>query len=301
MVSHANDGHVRLEWAIAPGYYLYQDRFDLTLGQAELTVPQAEGNPQSKADPTFGVTTVYHDRVALAVPLAKGAGSLEVHYQGCQENGICYSPQVRHVDATTLAVGTDGGPANTALGQQWSKPVPEKSAGAIAIAADSGGMVGSLLQRGGIPMALGSFVLFGMFLAFTPCVFPMYPILAGTIARQGERLTALRGFTLSLAYVLAMATAFGLLGVAAAWSGQNLQMALQSPLAIGAVSALFSCLCTVDVRTLRNAIAVCLGRCNRQHRQWPALRADGTLASIHMGEISSEMLSAKIDRIAALR
>lgn len=40
-------------------------------------------------------------------------------------------------------------------------------------------------------------------------------------------------------YVLGMATAFGLLGLVAAWSGQNLQMALQSPLAIGAVSALF--------------------------------------------------------------
>jgi thiol-disulfide isomerase/thioredoxin len=31
------------------------------------------------------------------------------------------------------------------------------------------------------------------------------------------------------------------------------------------------------------------------------LRADGTLASIHMGEISPELLSAKIDRITAPR
>jgi thiol:disulfide interchange protein DsbD len=81
--------------------------------------------------------------------------------------------------------------------------------------------------------------MFGVLLAFTPCVFPMYPILAGAIARQGDSVTAVRGFNLSLAYVLAMATAFGLLGVVAAWSGQNLQMALQSPLAIGAVSILF--------------------------------------------------------------
>lgn len=31
------------------------------------------------------------------------------------------------------------------------------------------------------------------------------------------------------------------------------------------------------------------------------LRADGTLASLHMGEISKEPLDAKIDRIAASR
>ncbi len=57
-------------------------------------------------------------------------------------------------------------------------------------------------------------------------------------------MTARRGFILSLAYVLAMAAAFGLLGVVAAWSGQNLQMVLQSPYAIGAVAALFVVLAT---------------------------------------------------------
>src|SRR3546814_16217458 len=36
-----------------------------------------------------------------------------------------------------------------------------------------------------------------------------------------------------------MAGAYGLLGVAAAWSGQNLQMALQSPIAIGMMSVVF--------------------------------------------------------------
>ena len=75
---------------------------------------------------------------------------------------------------------------------------------------------------------LGMFALFGFLLAFTPCVFPMYPILAGALARQGDRLTPSRGFTLSVAYVLGLASAFALLGAAAGWSGQNLQMVLQS-------------------------------------------------------------------------
>ncbi len=146
---------------------------------------------------------------------------------------------VRHVDVTTLAITDPDQHDPATLANDWTAPVSTAPASGIAIAADNGGMIGSLLKDGGVLMVLGSFMLFGVLLAFTPCVFPMYPILAGAIARQGEAVTPLRGFTLSVAYVLAMATAFGLLGVVAAWSGQNLQMALQSPIAIGAVSALF--------------------------------------------------------------
>ncbi|WP_258552093.1 protein-disulfide reductase DsbD, partial [Paracoccus versutus] len=86
---------------------------------------------------------------------------------------------------------------------------------------------------------IAGFLGFGLLLAFTPCVFPMFPIVAGMLAGQGESLTARRGLVLTGAYVLAMAAAFGLLGVAAAWSGANLQMVLQSPAAIAVVAVLF--------------------------------------------------------------
>jgi thiol:disulfide interchange protein DsbD len=108
--------------------------------------------------------------------------------------------------------------------------------------AASGGMVASLLADGGALWVVGSFLVFGLLLAFTPCVLPMYPILSATLARSGETLTPRRGFALSLAYVLAMAAAFGLLGIAAAWSGQNLQIVLQSPYAVATVAAIFTVL-----------------------------------------------------------
>lgn len=235
-----DDGSVKIQWRIAPGYYLYEDKFGFSQGASDLAVPELQGNGQSKDDPTFGPSTVFHDHVAAVVPLDPSAsGPLEVRYQGCQDNGICYPPIVRNVDATTLAVTDPVQRAPTTLATDWTAPASAAPASGIAIAADDGGMIGSLLKDGGVLMVLGSFMLFGMLLAFTPCVFPMYPILAGAIARQGESVTPLRGFILSLAYVVAMATAFGLLGVVAAWSGQNLQMTLQSPLAISAVSILF--------------------------------------------------------------
>jgi thiol:disulfide interchange protein DsbD len=90
-----------------------------------------------------------------------------------------------------------------------------------------------------LALLLAGFLGFGVLLAFTPCVFPMYPIVAAMLAREGENLTARRGFTLSSAYVLALACAFGLLGMAAAWSGQNLQVVLQSTTTVAAIAILF--------------------------------------------------------------
>jgi thiol:disulfide interchange protein DsbD len=120
-----------------------------------------------------------------------------------------------------------------------SAPASASSGFTLADEARNGGMIGSLLASGGALWVVASFLVFGLLLAFTPCVLPMYPILSATLAREGEALTARRGFVLSSAYVLAMAAAFGLLGMVAAWSGQNLQMVLQSPAAIGAVAVLF--------------------------------------------------------------
>jgi thiol:disulfide interchange protein DsbD len=96
-----------------------------------------------------------------------------------------------------------------------------------------------MLSDGGLALLLAGFLGFGVLLAFTPCVFPMYPIVAAMLAREGENLTARRGFTLSSAYVLALACAFGLLGMAAAWSGQNLQVALQSTTTVASIAILF--------------------------------------------------------------
>lgn len=232
-------GQIEFSWRIAKGYYLYEERFGLDENGRTLAVSGVQGVAQQKEDPTFGPSTVYHDTASFQLPSTSTQGSIAVQYQGCQEDGICYPPIKKTVNLATLSVSEPGAQLSSIASSQWTpKDSPTEPVG-ITIADDSGGMVGSLLHEGGVTMVLASFLLFGVLLAFTPCVFPMYPILAGAIARQGQSVTALRGFTLSLAYVLAMASAFGMLGVAAAWSGQNLQMALQSPLAIGAVSTLF--------------------------------------------------------------
>lgn len=213
-VADGPDGQRFLTWEIAKGYYLYRDYLSAKTADG-VDVPLETPPGISMDDPTFGAVEVYFDTVQATLPAV--SGPVTITYQGCQDGGICYPPVTETLAAETTATP----PAET-----------------LTLANDQSGLDG-LQARGGPLLVLAGFLGFGLLLAFTPCVFPMFPILAGLLASQGETLTARRGAVLSGAYVLAMASAFGLLGVAAAWSGQNLQMVLQSPAAVLTVAAIF--------------------------------------------------------------
>lgn len=239
-VDRGEDGAVGLHWAIADGYYLYRDHLkarDASTG-TEVALKTNPGTIESD-DPNFGSSEVYYTE-AVARLDAAAPTRVSVTFQGCKKNSICYPPVTQTVDtrslrttAATVGFGLASEPAAT------DEDSAASSGFRLADNASGGGMIASLLESGGALWVVGSFLVFGLLLAFTPCVLPMYPILSATLARDGEALTARRGFVLSSAYVLAMAAAFGLLGIVAAWSGQNLQIVLQSPYAVGAVTVLF--------------------------------------------------------------
>jgi thiol:disulfide interchange protein DsbD len=230
-------GDLVLEWQVAPGTYLYRDK--ITVSKMDGTPVRTETPPgEMKDDPSFGQTEVYHRQVKAFVPLA-GLGStqqLEVSYQGCAEQGICYPPATKIVDVTSLS-STDSRPSlsGSASRPTWKPDAPVPATYDTPPAPS----VEQVDLRGGIGSMVLAFIGFGLLLAFTPCVFPMIPILSGMLAQSGDRLTAKRGFALSSAYVLAMALAYAVVGVVVAWSGQNLQAALQTALALGLMSAVF--------------------------------------------------------------
>ncbi|SED43117.1 thiol:disulfide interchange protein DsbD [Rhodobacter sp. 24-YEA-8] len=221
------EGRSEIGWQIEEGYYLYREHIKAeTVDGTALDIETHAG--KLKEDPNFGAVEVYYNATTAVLPQA--GGEVRITWQGCQEDGICYAP----VTSTLMLADWSGAtpPAESA--------VPAAPAGGSGLhLVEDKGLLASLAGQGGAALVLLAFFGFGLMLALTPCVFPMVPILAGMLARQGETLTPARGAALSGAYVLAMATAFALLGAVAGWSGQNLQILLQSPWAIGAVVALF--------------------------------------------------------------
>ncbi len=236
----STEGGLHLDWRIAPGDYLYRDKIAVKTDTGE-TVAVTTPPGQIKDDPTFGATEIYHDHVQADVAAADlpATGQVVIIYQGCAERGICYPPFRKRIDLAAMTV-TNGAAADPL--QDIEAAVPDQSpVGSPANVSASGDGIPATtrLLSGHVLAMLAAFFGFGLLLSFTPCFFPMIPILSGILARSGEHLSAKRGFVLSAAYVLAMALAYAALGVAAAWSGQNLQIALQTPLALGAISLVF--------------------------------------------------------------
>ena len=89
-------------------------------------------------------------------------------------------------------------------------------------------------------VALFLLFLAGLLLSFTPCVYPMIPIVANIVARQ-KTTSSTKGFVLSAAYGVGVATAYGLLGALVAGFGQAIGIVgwLQNPYVLGVFAVLF--------------------------------------------------------------
>jgi thiol:disulfide interchange protein DsbD len=220
-----------------PEYYLYRESFDFRVADDDIALAGVSLPPgEPKTDEYFGRTRVYFGEVEIPIELDRAAPddqraiALSVGFQGCLDEGICYPPMKRSLSVTLPALAAGSAPpAETNPAADVAEevvPVSEQDRLAAAL--------------GGRPLvAMGLFVIAGLLLAFTPCVFPMVPILSGLIAGEGERMTTARALRLSLVYVIAMALVYTLFGVVAGLFGQNLQAVFQHPAVIGAFSALF--------------------------------------------------------------
>ncbi|MDX1498031.1 MAG: protein-disulfide reductase DsbD, partial [Salinisphaeraceae bacterium] len=222
---------LKLSWQIADGYYLYRHRFQfnvlepagLVLGEVEL--PQG----QEKHDEYFGDIQAYYQSVMASIPVVGELPErivLSVRYQGCADKGLCYPPQTREVDFTS---GSGKPSESQVLTEDSSATLPQPEQDRLADFIGDRGWLG----------VIGQFFVLGLLLAFTPCVLPMIPILSGVIVGLDQERSTSLAFLLSLAYVLAMATAYALFGAIAGLFGHNLQAALQAPMVLIGFSALF--------------------------------------------------------------
>lgn len=233
-----DDGSLRLTWNIGEGNYLYRDKIKVVASSKDIPVSTPSG--EIKDDVNFGSVEVYHRTLQATVEgnALKGADEALVTFQGCSERGICFPPMTRSIDLATMQVRAGSASAKPVAAETnftaWTPPASNQP-----VASQLSGSPELSGMPAGWGMLIISFLGFGLLLAFTPCVLPMVPILAGILSRSREPLSAIRGFALSTTYVVAMALAYAALGVVAAWSGQNLQIALQTPYALGFMAAVY--------------------------------------------------------------
>lgn len=221
-------------FTVAAGNYLYRDKIKFEISGTQpiqiLHFELPEG--KNKIDEIFGPTDVFFDDIDIQLPLNRSPQqqniSLTVHYQGCSETfNICYPPTKKIIELVLPASNTSlVDKANTQV-LSSTPPLSEQDRLAQSLANDN------------LFTILISFFGLGLLLAFTPCVFPMIPILSSIIVGEGKDITTRRAFILSLVYVLAMSLTYTVAGLLTGLLGANLQTMLQNPWVISSFSALF--------------------------------------------------------------
>jgi thiol:disulfide interchange protein DsbD len=221
-----------LSWDIADGYYLYRQKFkfvSLTTGikVGELSFPAG----QTKDDATFGKVEIFREHLEVEVLVQRQDTkldklTLEVTFQGCAEIGVCYMP-IHKIISLDLS--------DESFNWWGTTSPPDKTTPFIS----EQNRIADSLKTGSVWLIILSFLGFGLLLAFTPCIFPMLPILSGIVVGQGSKLNTRRAFLLSLSYVLASALTYTGFGVLAGLFGSNLQALFQEPGVIIAFSGVF--------------------------------------------------------------
>lgn len=222
--SEQQGNRLLLRLRIADDYYLYRHRFSFQGENLTFEEPVLPAGTDHEDD-FFGKTQVYYREVQIPVTLTEAGqqASLKISYQGCTD-GLCYPPTDKRIAVEPLVAEPPH--------DQVDAPTP-------APASSQQDQLAAALGNQGFWLSVAAFFALGLGLAFTPCVFPMYPILTGIIAGAGHRLSTRRAFLLSFVYVQGMAVTYTLLGLVVASAGLKFQAALQHPYVLIGLSVMF--------------------------------------------------------------
>ncbi len=228
-----NQENVIVNWSIAEGYYLYQEKISVKFNKEEnasFDVATFSISPEDYNDPYFGLMKIFKKPVQAifkaSQPPLKAEDVVEIAYQGCTE-GFCYPPEVKEIKVADLPIAQV---ANT------EKTSEKSTALSAQPKAEQDRLAESLFNS---KYAVFGFFLLGLGLAFTPCVLPMLPLLSAIVIGQNQRPNMWRAFALSFVYVQGMALTYTLLGLVVAAIGLPFQVALQHPYVMIGLSIIF--------------------------------------------------------------
>ena len=228
-----NQENVIVNWSIAEGYYLYQEKISVKLNQEEnasFDVATFSISPEDYNDPYFGLMKIFKKPVQaifkVSQPPLKAEDMVEIAYQGCTE-GFCYPPEVKEIKVADLPIAQVANTEKTSENSTALSAQPK---------AEQDRLAESLFNS---KYAVFGFFLLGLGLAFTPCVLPMLPLLSAIVIGQNQRPNMWRAFALSFVYVQGMALTYTLLGLIVAAIGLPFQVALQHPYVMIGLSIIF--------------------------------------------------------------
>ena len=244
------EGKVVVELSLDEPYKAYADRFKLVLES-----PQCAELSDLKLEPLIQFMDTFTKKMKdgikkhgtmtatlkLQSPDPKGL-KLKLTYQACTTEHCLFPKNI--VLEPTIVQGTHSAEASAAPVEKVVSAAPMKSSATAGGSSDF-----EKAMSGGIFSAIVFMLIAGFLTSLTPCIYPMIPItlaiLGASDRRSGVRAanapprSKLRGFFLSIFYVLGIATTYSALGVTAASTGALFGSALSNIWVVSALGILF--------------------------------------------------------------
>jgi len=234
--------NLEVSFNIQPGYYLYRHQFKITAQNATIEIPELPPGIDHE-DEFFGVQKIFTDQLSFNINIVEATenASITIRYQGCAEKGLCYPPTKQQISIDAISANEAASKANSqnVLNALATPEAKNQQADVDTTESSEQFELVDMLKSDSLALTLLAFFTGGLLLSFTPCVFPMYPILTGIIVGQGDNLSTKRAFSLSFFYVQGMAITYTILGIVVALAGAQFQAMFQHPAVLIVLSVLF--------------------------------------------------------------
>lgn len=175
------DSGIDMTWNIAPGYYLYQERFKLQARTTNTVIdlPLTFEEGKTKFDEYFNkelVVYYYSTIVKADLPELDYPYELVVHSMGCADAGLCYPPRKQYFDASEAGL----------LGElpfaKFAPSTADENAGEPSAATATTSTAIPETENPGLLVVLVFAFLGGLILNLMPCVFPVLSLKALSFA-----------------------------------------------------------------------------------------------------------------------
>lgn len=225
----ANETELHFNIDIAEGYFIRKDSLKIDSFVHEFG--EAIFAPSTTATSVHGEEDVYYTQASVRFPIiatdneSDAPPIVEFFYAGCANAEICYQSASISTDVSKI---------------ENSDATASRLVDNSSVVSEQFTLAEKLLSDQSIFISLGLLAVLGLGLAFTPCVYPMYPILSSIVIGKGKKeIKTSQAFALSFVYVQGMAITYSIIGLIVASAGVQFQAALQHPVLLSVFIVLF--------------------------------------------------------------